>query len=95
MRTSLSSVMPLGSKIMLTNLATYASSGTPYWSPRLMAIANEVLRAKLGFDAWLTVKTWGVTVASIAFGMAQLPMLLRHGLTLDDAKAEPPLPPEG
>lgn len=60
-----------------------------------MAVANEVLRAKLGFDAWLTVKTWGVTLASIAFGMAQLPMLLRHGLTLDDARAEPPLPPEG
>lgn len=60
-----------------------------------MAIVNEVLRARLGFDAWLAVKTWGVTLASVAFGMAQLPMLMRHGLTLEDARADPPLPPEG
>lgn len=60
-----------------------------------MAVLNEILRRKLGFDAWLTVKTWGVTVASLLFGLAQVPMLLRHGLTLDEAKADPPLPPEG
>lgn len=59
-----------------------------------MAIVNEVLRAKLGFDAWLTIKTWGLTIASMGFGAANLPMLLRHGLTLDEAKADPPLPPE-
>ncbi|QJU60445.1 septation protein IspZ [Sphingomonas sp. AP4-R1] len=61
----------------------------------VMAVCNEVLRAKLSFDAWLTAKTWGVTSASIVFGLAQVPMLLRHGLMLEDAKAEPPLPPEG
>jgi intracellular septation protein len=59
-----------------------------------MAIVNEVLRAKLGFDAWLTIKTWGLTIASMGFGAANVPMLLRHGLTLDEAKADPPLPPE-
>ncbi len=45
-----------------------------------LALANEVLRAKLSFDAWLTVKVWGVTIISVIFAAANVPMLLRHGL---------------
>lgn len=60
-----------------------------------MAVVNEVLRHRLGFDAWLAVKTWGVSAASILFGLANLPMLLRHGLSLEEARGTPPLPPEG
>jgi intracellular septation protein len=56
-----------------------------------MALANEVLRARLSFDTWLTVKVWGLTAVSVAFGMANLPMLMRHGLTVDEApRAVPP-----
>ena len=59
-----------------------------------MAIANELLRARVEFGTWLAIKTWGLSIASLLFGAANLPMLMRHGLVLDDAKADPPLPPE-
>ena len=45
-----------------------------------LAVANEVLRATLSFDTWLTVKVWGVTAVSFLFAMANMPMLMRHGL---------------
>ena len=45
-----------------------------------LAIANEILRAAVDFDTWLTLKVWGVTVVSFVFAMANMPMLLRHGL---------------
>jgi intracellular septation protein len=54
-----------------------------------LAVANEVLRAKLSFDAWLTVKVWGVTILSIVFAAANVPMLLRHGL--DPQEKDKPL----
>lgn len=60
-----------------------------------MALLNEVLRANLTFDAWLTVKVWGVTALSLLFAFANIPMLLRHGLQVEQAKEEPPLPPQG
>jgi intracellular septation protein len=59
-----------------------------------LAIANEVMRRTLDFDTWLTVKVWGVTVVSILFAIANMPMLLRHGLDPDkkaDAIAETPV----
>lgn len=46
----------------------------------MLAGANEVMRATLDFDTWLTVKVWGVTIASVVFAGANMPMLLRHGL---------------
>ncbi len=48
-----------------------------------MAALNEGLRATLSFDQWLTVKVWGVTGLSFVFALSQLPLMLRHGLTLD------------
>lgn len=53
----------------------------------LLAIANEAMRANLSFDTWLSIKVWGVTIASLLFAMANVPMLLRHGLDLGEAKA--------
>ena len=67
------------------------------WALFFLAMAglNEVLRATLTFDTWLTVKVWGVSLLSIAFGMANLPMLSRHGLALSEDKAAAgQLPPE-
>ena len=52
-----------------------------------LAVANEVMRATLTFDTWLTLKVWGVTIVSILFAIANMPMLLRHGLDPED-KAE-------
>lgn len=49
-----------------------------------LAIANEVMRATLTFDTWLTLKVWGVSIISFLFAAANMPMLLRHGLDPDD-----------
>ncbi|HEY4070534.1 MAG TPA: inner membrane-spanning protein YciB [Sphingomicrobium sp.] len=59
-----------------------------------LAIANEVLRATVDFDTWLTLKVWGVTLISFVFAMANMPMLLRHGLepeSKDSAITETPV----
>jgi intracellular septation protein len=60
----------------------------------VLAIANEVLRASVDFDTWLTLKVWGVTIISFVFAMANMPMLLRHGLDpekKDEALTETPV----
>ncbi|HEY6662260.1 MAG TPA: inner membrane-spanning protein YciB [Sphingomicrobium sp.] len=49
-----------------------------------LGIANEVMRASLSFDTWLSLKVWGVPIVSLAFAAANIPMLLRHGLEADD-----------
>ena len=49
-----------------------------------LAILNEVMRATLTFDTWLMMKVWGVTALTFIFGAANVPMLLRHGLTLGE-----------
>jgi intracellular septation protein len=55
-----------------------------------LAVANEAMRALLSFDAWLTVKVWGMTAASFVFALSQLPLMMRHGLNLEggDTAAE-------
>jgi len=52
-----------------------------------LAVANEIMRAALSFDTWLTLKVWGVSLVSFVFAIANLPMLLRHGLE-PDSKAQ-------
>ena len=59
-----------------------------------LAAANEVMRATLSFDTWLTVKVWGVPIVSLIFAVANMPMLLRHGLDPEhkaDAVKETPI----
>jgi intracellular septation protein len=60
-----------------------------------MAILNELLRVNLSFATWLTVKVWGLTILSLLFAFANIPMLMRHGFTVEGAKQEPPVPPQG
>ncbi len=57
-----------------------------------LAIANEAMRSMLDFDLWLTLKVWGVTILTFVFAMANIPMLLKHGLNLG---VEPDGPPQG
>lgn len=59
-----------------------------------MAILNEVMRHWLDWDKWVTFKTWGVIPLTLVFAIANIPMLLRHGLQLDKPE-DAPLPPEG
>ena len=60
----------------------------------LMAGLNEVLRMQLSFESWLWAKLWGVMPLSFLFTFTQIPMLLKHGLALEDrdevGKDEPP-----
>ncbi|GLV29455.1 putative intracellular septation protein A [Sphingobium sp. TomTYG75] len=64
-----------------------------------MAIANELMRHSMTFDAWLSVKVWGVTIVSLLFALANIPMLTRHGLTLgnniDSEEIGETTPPQG
>ena len=53
-----------------------------------LAGANELMRSTLSFDMWLTVKVWGVTAATFLFAIANIPMLMRHGLSLGDEASE-------
>ena len=49
-----------------------------------LAGLNEVLRQTVSFETWLQAKLWGFTTLSFIFTFAQLPMVLRHGLALDE-----------
>ncbi len=53
-----------------------------------LAVVNEVTRATMSYDAWLTLKVWGVTLASLVFALANVPMLIRHGLALDGTRSD-------
>lgn len=59
----------------------------------VMAGLNEGLRQALTFDTWLSLKVWGVTVLSVLFAWANIPMLMRHGFAIGDDEAEAPVPP--
>jgi intracellular septation protein len=66
------------------------------WGLFFLALAglNEVLRATLSFEDWLWAKLWVFMPLSFLFTFTQIPMLLRHGLALEDkdtvVKNEPP-----
>ncbi|MBC7505701.1 MAG: septation protein A [Sandarakinorhabdus sp.] len=45
--------------------------------------ANEVARQILTTDQWVNFKVWGVTAATMAFALAQAPLLARHGVKVD------------
>lgn len=59
-----------------------------------MAALNEVLVRMMSFESWLWAKLWVFLPLSFVFTLSQIPMLLRHGLALDDkedvVKDEPP-----
>jgi intracellular septation protein len=58
-----------------------------------MAIANEIIWRTTSTGFWLSAKIWGFVPATILFAIANVPMLLRHGLTLEAAEENPPVPP--
>lgn len=62
-----------------------------------LAIFNEITRqpAVMSFQSWLTLKTWLVFPLTIAFTMANAPMMLRHGLTLGEDEAAQAGKPDG
>jgi intracellular septation protein len=64
-----------------------------------MAVINEIMRATMTFDTWLSLKVWGVTAVSFFFAAANIPMLMRHGMnigeTIDTDEVGGTAPPQG
>jgi intracellular septation protein len=60
----------------------------------LLAGLNEVLVATMDFEGWLWAKLWVFLPLTFLFTFANIPMLMKHGLSIDDAdeviKDEPP-----
>lgn len=54
-----------------------------------MAAANEVVWRSFGWDVWVAYKLWGAIPLTLLFALANVPMLLRHGL-----QTEAPVPPQ-
>jgi intracellular septation protein len=57
-----------------------------------MALANEAVWRTTSTSFWLGYKFWGALPATILFGMANIPMLMRHGMTNDTVAKDPPIP---
>jgi intracellular septation protein len=64
------------------------------WGLFFLALAgvNELMIILLSQDQYITVKTFGLPAMTFLFAMANIPMLLRHGLNLGD---DTPVPPQG
>jgi intracellular septation protein len=66
------------------------------WFFLAMALANYVAvrifpahsDTDPNFGSWLGIKIWGFTGASMIFAIANMPMLLRHGLAEDSKKGD-------
>ena len=59
----------------------------------VMAVANEAVWRSTSTDFWVGFKLWFFLPATFLFAIANVPMLMRHGLQLSEAKEDPPVPP--
>jgi len=59
----------------------------------VMAAVNEAVWRSTSTDFWVGFKLWFFLPATILFALANIPMLMRHGMRLDEAREEPPIPP--
>lgn len=91
----------LRGKALLQYLLSFAFTGVDQagwmklsrnWALFFLAMAglNEIIRRDewFSFDSWLLLKVWGVTALFFIFNMTQIPMLLRHGLKLQDEESD-------
>jgi intracellular septation protein len=58
-----------------------------------MAIANEAVWRTTSTNFWVGFKLWGALPATFIFALANIPMLMKHGMQLEPGKQEPPVPP--
>lgn len=49
-----------------------------------LALANEVIRATVTMDTWVTYKTFGILPLTFIFAMSQLPLMQRHMIEEDE-----------
>jgi len=59
-----------------------------------MAVLNEIVWRSAGWDFWVGFKLWGAIPLTLGFALANLPMLMRHGLQAEGAAAAGEMPPE-
>ncbi|HEY0113305.1 MAG TPA: inner membrane-spanning protein YciB [Allosphingosinicella sp.] len=59
----------------------------------VMAVVNELVWRNSSTSFWIGFKLWGFLPATFLFAFANVPMLMRHGMTLEKAKEDPPVPP--
>jgi len=60
------------------------------WFFLLLAGLNELFWRAFSTEIWLHFKIWGDTLLTFLFAMAQMPMLIRHGLILKDKPDDVP-----
>jgi intracellular septation protein len=59
-----------------------------------MAVLNEAVWRNTSWDFWVGFKLWGAVPLTLLFAIANVPMLLKHGLTVAE-KGVTEIPPEG
>jgi intracellular septation protein len=59
-----------------------------------MAALNEAVWRSSSTDFWVGFKLWGALPLTFLFAAANVPMLLRHGLSADETKVVEPGPIE-
>ena len=59
-----------------------------------MAVVNESVWRNSSTEFWIGYKIWGAIPLTFLFALANVPMLLRHGLAREDAVAAEPGPIE-
>lgn len=60
----------------------------------ILGIANEAVWRNSSTGFWIGYKLWGSLPATVLFAVANVPMLMRHGLNAE-VKQDPPLPIDG
>lgn len=58
------------------------------WFFFFLAVLNEVVWRGFSTDFWVAFKVWGTMPITIAFTMAQMPLIMRHGLDEEKQPAE-------
>lgn len=58
-----------------------------------MALLNEAVWRTTSFSFWAASKIWLFVPLTFLFVAANIPMLMRHGLMLEESTEEPPIPP--
>ena len=64
------------------------------WFFLALAIANEAVWRNSSTDFWLGYKLWGAMPATLIFALANIPLLMKHGLDMKTAE-DAPIPPQG
>ncbi len=59
----------------------------------VMALVNEAVWRNSSTSFWIGFKLWGFLPATFLFAIANVPMLMKHGMQIEKGKEEPPVPP--